>query len=153
MCDNSVAHIDSKAVAGIASPSLGDEKEVPGSIVRRARMCCGCKSYERRCCCDQDRMLGQGSSPKQSCNLCSGRARQRTPRSTALRHKQQEGSEVLSATAAELRKNSGYLNRTSRHPAGRASFARPGLPRAPAGVSGRSGFRSAPTLQLACDIL
>src|SRR4051794_32913692 len=73
MCDNSVAHIDSKAVAGIASPSLGDEKEVPGSIVRRARMCCGCKSYERRCCHDQDRMLGQDSSPKQSCNLCSGR--------------------------------------------------------------------------------
>jgi hypothetical protein len=73
MCDNSVAHIDSQAVAGIASPSLGDEKEVPGSIVRRARMCCRCKSYERRCCRDQDRMLGQDSSPKQSCNLCSGR--------------------------------------------------------------------------------
>lgn len=73
MCDNSVAHIHSKAVAGIASPSLGDEKEVPGSIVRRARMCCGCKSYERRCCRDQDRMLGQDSAPKRSCNLCSGR--------------------------------------------------------------------------------
>ena len=63
MCDNSVAHIHSKAVAGIASPSLGDEKEVPGSIVRRARMCWG-KSHETGCCGDQDLMLRHNSSPK-----------------------------------------------------------------------------------------
>ena len=57
MRDNSVGHIDSKAVTGIAGSSLRHEDEVPGAVVRRAPVCCRRKDNEAARCRDQERTL------------------------------------------------------------------------------------------------
>src|SRR3954454_11022265 len=63
MRDNSVRHIDSKAVTGIAGSPLRHEDEIPRAVVGRAPICCRCKCNETACGCDHKRTFYHDSSP------------------------------------------------------------------------------------------